>query len=102
VTAMVTVGSNPAGVSVNPAGTRVYVANSNSGNVSVIDTAANAIAATVAVGTVPYSLGNFIGPAPAAPASATSIPTLSEWGLIVLAGLMALFGLTRVAAFGRR
>jgi YVTN family beta-propeller protein len=38
VIALVPVGSNPYGVAVNPAGTRVYVSNFRSDNVSVIDT----------------------------------------------------------------
>jgi len=53
VTATVTVGTNPYGVSVNPAGTRVYVTNGGTNNVSVIDTATNTVTATVAVGSSP-------------------------------------------------
>jgi YVTN family beta-propeller protein len=48
-------------VAVNPAGTRVYVANSIANNVSVIDTASNTVTATVAVGTSPGAFGLFIG-----------------------------------------
>ena len=33
---------------------------------------------------------------PAGAAAPTSIPTLSEWGMILLSGLLALFGMTRV------
>jgi YVTN family beta-propeller protein len=51
----------PFGVAFNPAGTFAYVANQGSNNVSAIDTAAVVIA-TVAVGTTPFALGNFIGP----------------------------------------
>ena len=50
------VGTNPGGVAVNPAGTRAYVANNNSNNVSVIDTATNTVVATVAVGVYPYGV----------------------------------------------
>jgi len=64
VVTTVTVGSAPYGVAVNPAGTRVYVTNNNSDNVSVIDTATNTVAATVAVGFSPDAFGLFIGPAP--------------------------------------
>ncbi len=53
VTATVTVGTNPYGVAVNPAGTRVYVSNRNSNSVSVIDTSTNTVTATVTVGTNP-------------------------------------------------
>ena len=51
VTATVAVGTQPFGVAVNPAGTRVYVTNLSSNTVSVIDTASNTVVATVAVGT---------------------------------------------------
>ncbi len=51
-----TVGANPAGVVVNPAGTRVYVTNYSSNSVSVLDTASNAVTATVAVGTHPVGV----------------------------------------------
>jgi len=40
---------NPAGIVITPDGTRLYVANSGSGTVSVIDTASNAVVATVPV-----------------------------------------------------
>lgn len=41
----------------NPAGTRAYVANENSANVSVIDTTTNSVVATVAVGGNPAGVG---------------------------------------------
>ena len=47
----------------HPTGTRVYVANSGDGTVKVIDTATNAVIATVPVGREPYALGQFIAPA---------------------------------------
>jgi YVTN family beta-propeller protein len=50
VTATVNVGVGPYGVAVNPDGTKVYVANLMSNNVSVIDTATNTVTATVNVG----------------------------------------------------
>jgi len=43
-------------VAVNPAGTRAYVTNSGSGNVSVIDTATNTVVATVKTGTTPSAV----------------------------------------------
>src|SRR5438132_284843 len=61
----VPVGASPGGVAVSPAGTRVYVANacgtdsgcnSFDGLVSVIDTATNAIVATVPVGASPVGV----------------------------------------------
>ena len=42
-------------------GARLYVANGNGDSVSVIDTATNAVVATVAVGTGPAAFGSFIG-----------------------------------------
>ena len=90
VTATVAVGTAPFGVAVNPAGTRVYVANTDSNNVSVIDTATNTVTATVAVGTYPVAFGQFIGPALATPTTPATIPTMSEWGMILLSSLLAL------------
>ena len=57
-------GSNPIGVSVSPDGSKLYVANYGSDNVSVINTATNAVVTTVAVGSGPNSLGNFIANIP--------------------------------------
>jgi len=56
VIATVPVGSFPADVAVNPAGTHAYVTNRDSGTVSVIDTAMNTVAATVAVGDSPVDV----------------------------------------------
>ncbi|GCE40146.1 collagen triple helix repeat domain protein [Rhodococcus wratislaviensis] len=56
VVGSVTVGTSPTGVAANPAGTRVYVTNSGSGNVSVIDTATNKVVATIGVGTTPNAV----------------------------------------------
>ncbi|MGB4781741.1 YncE family protein, partial [Candidatus Methylomirabilis sp.] len=47
------VGSNPVGVAITPNGTRAYVTNQGSNNVSVIDTATNAVTATITVGSSP-------------------------------------------------
>jgi YVTN family beta-propeller protein len=57
----VPVGSFPIGVAVNPAGTRVYVANEIGGTVSVIDTATNTVVATIPVGSFP--IGVAVNPA---------------------------------------
>jgi YVTN family beta-propeller protein len=49
-------------VAVNPTGTRAYVTNFNSSTVSVIDTATNAVVATVPVGNQPVGVAvNFTG-----------------------------------------
>jgi YVTN family beta-propeller protein len=58
------VGIEPAGVAVSPDGSKLYVANSASNNVSVIDTATNTVIATIPVGSHPVALGLFIQPAP--------------------------------------
>ena len=53
VTATIPVGSEPAGVAVDPAAGTVYVANYNAGTVSVIDEATRAVTATIPVGIEP-------------------------------------------------
>jgi YVTN family beta-propeller protein len=50
------VGVDPVGVAVTPDGKRAYVTNHGSSDVSVIDTAANALVATVAVRTAPVGV----------------------------------------------
>jgi YVTN family beta-propeller protein/VCBS repeat-containing protein len=50
------VGATPAGVAVSSDGSRAYVANWNSGNVSVINTATNAVIRTIAVGANPFGV----------------------------------------------
>ena len=82
VVATVTVGSAPYGVAITPDGTRVYVSNTLSNNVSVIDTSTNTVMATVAVENGPRPLGNFIGalqqcstPTPTPTATVTPTPT---------------------------
>lgn len=61
--ATIPLGDFAEGVAINPAGTRVYVANGN--NVSVIDTASNTVIATVAMGTTAYAnpIGVAVNPA---------------------------------------
>jgi len=57
VIATIPVGSNPHGVGVNPATQRIYVANMNSNNVSVIDGTTLSVIATIPVGLVPFGVG---------------------------------------------
>jgi YVTN family beta-propeller protein/predicted outer membrane repeat protein len=57
IVATVTVGSGPVGIGVNPTTNRIYVANSASSNVSVIDAANNTVITTVAVGGYPLGIG---------------------------------------------
>jgi YVTN family beta-propeller protein len=60
--ATVPVGTFPYGVAVDASGAWVYVANSGSDTVSVIDASSNTIVATIPVGARPQSLGQFITP----------------------------------------
>lgn len=90
----IVVGGDPNGVAVNPAGTRVYVAGGGSG-VSVIDTATNSVVATVPL-TNAFAYGNFIGPGAAPPppsVAPTSVPTMRESALALLAALLAFGGI---------
>jgi len=91
VTAGVPVGDGPVGVSVTPDGRFVYVANYSSNDVSVIRTSTNTVIATVPVGGDPLAFGIFIqGMLPPPPPS--NVPTLSEWGLISMAGILGIVG----------
>jgi YVTN family beta-propeller protein len=56
VVAIVAVGSQPAGVVVDPADAKVYVANQADDTVSVIDTATNTVVDTIPVGDGPYGI----------------------------------------------
>jgi YVTN family beta-propeller protein len=56
VVATIPVGSVPLAVAVSPDGKHVYVANSGSNNVSVIDTATNTLEVTVPVGSGPRAV----------------------------------------------
>lgn len=53
VVATVPAGTSPFAVAVNPATNRIYVANINSNNVTVIDGATDTVAATILVGAAP-------------------------------------------------
>jgi YVTN family beta-propeller protein len=50
----------PVGLSLDPAGTRLYVVNSGSDSVCTIDTAAEQVIATVRVGRSPRAYGSFV------------------------------------------
>ena len=63
IAATIPVGAN-GGISITPDGGELYVVNAGANVVAVIDTATNATVAGVPVGTLPFSVGNFIQPAP--------------------------------------
>ena len=63
VAVTVALGNGPRGVAITPAGTRAYVANNGSDDVSVIDTATNKVIDTIAVGALAFPLGIAINPA---------------------------------------
>ncbi len=53
VSATITVGNAPLGVTITPDGTHVYVTNNGDDTVSVITTATGAVSATITVGNIP-------------------------------------------------
>lgn len=63
-TCTINVGIKPCGVAITSDGTKVYVTNSGSNTVSVIDTTTNEVIDTVEVGIRPSGLGQFIGSVP--------------------------------------
>ncbi len=75
------------GVDVTPDGRFVYVTGSDANQAFVINSATNNIVDTVSVGFDPSSCGKFITQRELAP-----IPTLSEWGLIAMAGILGIVG----------
>ncbi|MEX0999561.1 MAG: IPTL-CTERM sorting domain-containing protein [Thermodesulfobacteriota bacterium] len=86
----VPVGMAPEGVAVTPDGMFVYVADFDDDTVSVIRTSTNTVVDTVPVWYTPFSFGIFIIPPP--PPSPAMVPTLSEWGLIAMAGVLGIVG----------
>jgi YVTN family beta-propeller protein len=57
------VGQAPAGISMHPDGSRVYVASTGTGEISVVNTATNSLVSTLDIGGAPYAFGDFVGPA---------------------------------------
>ena len=58
---IIPVGSNPLGISTTPDGTQIFVANSGSNTVSVINTTSDTVTNTLNVGIDPRGYGKFIG-----------------------------------------
>jgi YVTN family beta-propeller protein len=56
ILATITVGTNPRGIAFDSANNRMYVANHNSGTVSVISTASNTVIKTITVGANPWGV----------------------------------------------
>ena len=91
-------GVDPEGLAISPDGTRLYVVNNASASVTVFNTATDTLVTTVTVGTTPVGLGNFISigsvaiPPIIVAVPALPIPTLGEWGVLMLSGLLAGLG----------
>jgi YVTN family beta-propeller protein len=67
---LIPVGSGPNGAAITPDGSKVYIPNLLDNTVSVIDTAANSVIATIPVGNAPAALGIPIPVPKAAPTTA--------------------------------
>ena len=92
-------GQRNAGLGMSSNGSVIYAPLQGTANgIKVINTTSDTVTNTIAnPGAQPYAIwGDFLGNV-AAPAAAqtttTSVPTLTEWGMMVLAGLMALLGI---------
>lgn len=85
--------SFPNGLDVTPDGQSIYVTNVLSDSVSVMRTADNSLVTVITnkIFEGPIARGRFIVNAP--PPGPLPIPTLSEWGLIAMAGLFILVGI---------
>lgn len=84
----VTAGSLPAGLSLSTAGVL-------SGTPTTAGNASFTITASDGVPTTPGSRAFSVTVEPAAVVDTTSIPTLNEWGLMILASLMGIFAIRR-------
>jgi YVTN family beta-propeller protein len=85
------------GVSVTPDGRKVFVANYAANTVSVIDTATNALIATIPVGSDPLAFGVFIQPAQPAPRFAGTPGKANCYGKSVSALVREYHGLNAAA-----
>ncbi len=79
------VGSLPTAVAITPDGTHLYVANFNSNNVLLIDTLTNMVIDTITVENAPRGVA-------ITPVMEHLIPTLSEWGLVAMVGILGIVG----------
>jgi YVTN family beta-propeller protein len=93
------VGNNLDGVAVTPDGSRVYIANQSSNNVSVIDTTTNTVTTTVPVGSDPFAFGVFIQqPAKPTPRFAGTPGKANCYGKSISALVRQYHGLNAAAA----
>jgi YVTN family beta-propeller protein len=89
------VGATQEGLAVSPDGLRVYVT-LNGNSVAVINAGTNnVVGSPITVGLAPSLI--LIPPAPTNLSTATApIPTLSEWAMIFMASLLAIFGIRKI------
>ena len=80
-TGPITVGSTPDSLAITPNGTTVYVGNYASDTVSVISTTTNAVTATITDRDAPFFSARLFG---TRLLNVGGIPTLPEWGVILL------------------
>ena len=80
-TGPITVGSQPDSLAITPDGTTVYVANFDANSVSVISTTTNAVTATITGINGVFFTARLFGPRLP---NVGGIPTLPEWGVILL------------------
>jgi YVTN family beta-propeller protein len=84
----IAVDGNTSGVGVEPDGDLVYVAAGDADLIYIINTTTDSIVDTIEVSN-PSSYGTFITREVIPPAI---VPTLSEWGLIAMAGILGIVG----------
>ena len=84
----ITVGDLPQSADITPDGEFLYVTNTFGHDVSVVSTSNNTVIDTIPTEDRPTSFGNFIVLVP----EPAPIPTLSEWGTIVMVGLIGIAG----------
>ncbi|MGB2692944.1 MAG: IPTL-CTERM sorting domain-containing protein, partial [Thermodesulfobacteriota bacterium] len=90
VIATIPVGDGPQGIAITPDDQFIYVVNAIDTFVSVIRTSDNTVVDEIEVGVGSIALGTFIVPPPPLPPE--PVPTLGQWGLIMLVGLLGTIG----------
>lgn len=90
VIATIPVGDGPQGIAITPNDQFIYVVNAIDTFVSVIRTSDNTVVDEIEVGVGSIALGTFIVPPP--PLPRTPVPTLSQWGLLMMVGILGTIG----------